>query len=111
MCFPTFFYFLSAKIITNPRCASLSQQSISVVVIKVSCHPPDLIFLVSIPSTSEDIGNPFYLADTSLNQAGAWKGCTLNRRFIRPVVSIPHASPGAKHSSSTRLLSHLTGRM
>lgn len=41
-----------------------SQQSITVVVIKVSSHPPDLIFLVGIPSTSEDAGNSSYLADT-----------------------------------------------
>lgn len=84
----------------------LSQQSISVVLTKVSCHPPVLIFLVGIPGTSEDVGNPFCLADTSLNQTGAWKRCTLNSRFFRPVVSIPHASPGAKHSSSACLLSH-----
>lgn len=105
------FYLLSAKIIPNPRPSSRSQQSLSAVVIKVSCHPPDLIFLVGIPSTSEDAGNPFHLAETSPTQAGAWKGCSLNSRFFRPVVSIPHAFPGAKRSSSARLLSHLTGRM
>lgn len=105
------FYLLSAKIIPNPRRSSRSQQSLSAVVIKVSCHPPDLIFLVGIPSTSEDAGNPFHLAETSPAQAGAWKGCSLNSRFFRPVVSIPHAFPGAKRSSSARLLSHLTGRM
>lgn len=90
---------------------SLSQQSFPDVPSKVSCHPPVLIFLVSIPSTSEDVGNRFCLADTSLNRAGAWKGCTLNSRFFRPVVSIPHASPRAKHSSCSCLLSHLTGTM
>lgn len=58
-----------------------------------------------------DVGNRFCLADTSLNRAGAWKGCTLNSRFFRPVVSIPHAFPGAKHSSCSCLLSHLTGTM
>lgn len=42
-----------------------SQQSITVTVIKVSSHPPDLIFLVGIPSTPEDAGNSFYLAYTS----------------------------------------------
>lgn len=42
-----------------------SLQSITVAVIKVSSHPPDLIFLVGIPGTSEDVGSSFYLADTS----------------------------------------------
>lgn len=88
-----------------------SQQSITVVAIKVSSHPPDLIFLVGIPSTSEDVGNSFHLADTSPTQQGTWKRCTLNSRFFQPVVSIPHASLGAKRSSSALLLSSLTGRM
>lgn len=88
-----------------------SQQSTTVVVIKVSAHPPDLIFLVGIPSTSEDFGNSFYLADTSPTRQGTRKRCTLNSRFFQPVVSIPYASLGAKRSSSAPLLSPLTGRM
>lgn len=40
------------------------QQSITAA-IKVNSHPPDLIFLVGIPSSSEDAGNSFYLVDTS----------------------------------------------
>lgn len=99
------FFFIIIFQVSNE--SSLSQQSVSVS-IKVSCHPPVLIFLVGIPSTSEDAGNCFCLADTSLNQAGGWKGCTLNSRFFRPVVSIPHTSPGAKRSSFLCLLSHLT---
>lgn len=75
-------------------------QSLTVVVIKVSSHPPDLIFLVGIPSTSEDVGSSFYLADTFSTQRGAWRRHSLNSRFFRPVVSIPHASLGAKRSSS-----------
>lgn len=38
-----------------------SQRSITVAVIKVSSHPPDLIFLVGILSTSETVGNRFLL--------------------------------------------------
>lgn len=50
--------------LANSRCLLQTQQSITVVVIKVGSHPPELIFLVGIPSTSEDAGNSFYLADT-----------------------------------------------
>lgn len=74
-------------------------QSLTVV-IKVSSHPPDLIFLVGIPSTSEDVGSTFYLADTFSTQQGAWRRHSLNSRFFQPLVSIPHASLGAKRSSS-----------
>lgn len=43
-------------------------MNITVAVIKVSIHPPDLTFLVGIPSTSEDAGSTFYLVDTSPTQ-------------------------------------------
>lgn len=77
-----------------------SQQSLTVVVIKVRSHPSDLIFLVGIPSTSEDVGSTFYLADTFSTQRGTWTRHSLNSRFFQPVVSIHHASLGAKRSSS-----------
>lgn len=101
---------VSSFFLLLPTCMQF-QQSITFVVIKVSSHPPDLIFLVGIPSTSEDSGNRFYLADTSPSRWGTRKTRTLNSRFFQPVVSIPHASLEAKRSSSALLSSPLTGRM
>lgn len=53
---------------------------------------------------------PFLLGRYLPDLMGTWKRRTLNSRFFQPVVSIPHASLGAKCSSSALLLS-LTGRM
>lgn len=49
------------QFLANSWCLLCSQQSITVVVIEVISHPPDLIFLVGIPSTSEDVGSRFIL--------------------------------------------------
>lgn len=68
-------------------------------------------FLSLFQAPQKTLAAVFFLADTSPNQQGAWLQLPLNSRFFQPVVSIPHASLGAKCSSSAPLLSHLTGRM
>lgn len=91
------------KLMVSLALSAESRRSSAVAVIKVSSHPPHLIFLVGIPGTTEDVGSSFDLADTFPTQRGTWKTRTLNSRFFRPVVSIPHASLRAKRSSSALL--------